>query len=274
MFFKSPTGKIVITLLLCGLIGFCFYSLLVNNFRLSWGETTRRKLLLYTGDIVDLFADKLVDQTFVANYPGLSQIDVLLQNDDQLGGVKKITLHLRDICTSEIDIFHGSIEIPPTTESVFYTFSFPPIDDSAGRSYCLILEASEVSSEAPIRLILSKGDLYPFGELTVHNHGREQIENKRISSPSTDNQITNLPYKIFIPIVSKSNPVYNADIGFKLRYKGQFWPTVQIFVARLIANKPYFLGDPRYYSGLVLLYVILLIGLFYVARKTIQLGRK
>jgi hypothetical protein len=62
-------------------------------------------------------------------------------------------------------------------------------------------------------------------------------------------------------------------MGFQLHYKGLLRPTAQVFVARLTANKPYWLGHLWFYGGLSLVYILLLVGLFYIARKTIDLDR-
>lgn len=235
--------------------------------RVPWVETTRRKFLLYNGTKVDLFGDKKLEQTFIANYPGLTKIDVLIKKNSVPG--QPITLHLKDACDAQDDIVEVTTTLPVIEDFVFYPFEFPPLDNSAGQSYCLLLEAPEATPEAAVQLQLSTGDLYPYGVLKIHNL---QTESEPENAIPTDDVGSSFVYKIYLPIVinadDASRPV--ADMGFRLHYRGLLWPTVQVFVSRLTANKPLVWGQPWFYGGLVLVYGILLVGLFYVARRTVR----
>lgn len=243
-----------------------------DDLRVSWFETTRRKLLLYEGITIDLFATKKIEQSFVAKYPGLSQIDVLIKQNDT---PQNIVFRLKAQCDSTEDIVFTSTELPRLSEPTFYPFTFSPLDDSTGQNYCLVLEAPETTRQNAIRLQISAGDLYPYGQLKVFAPQAlpdEQPLSPLPTPPAGANP--GRPYKIYLPIVARETggPINTIeDIGFRLHYNGRLLPTFQVFVARLTANKPYFWGDPWFYGGLLIIYSLLLSGLFYVARKTTHL---
>lgn len=271
LFFRQK--KILLFLFL--FLGFILlgYGLIAqNSLRISWVETTRRKFLLYEGPVIDLFQDKKLEQTFISNYPGLTQVDVLLEGSGTADG-QNVMFHLKNSCNSVDDLIVISSELSGIEDLEFHSFTFPPLDNSAGQSYCIVLEAPEAVSENAVLLQLSTGDLYPFGELKIH--APEQLEDSGNSATSLSANNDNLPYKIYLPyIIRASETGVGRDIGFQLHYKGLLRPTAQVFITRLTANKPYIWGQVWFYGGLVIVYFILLVGLFYLARKTIQLDQK
>jgi hypothetical protein len=269
---RSKIAKLsYLVLLPLGLILLFTYSW-QDQVRLAWVETTRYKLLLYNGPTAELFGDKKLEQTFIANYPGLAQVDILFRGDDHIPGKQTVIFHLKSSCTSPDDL----VSLPPEPLQdrgvAFYPFSFPAIDDSAGQSYCIVLEAPEATAENPILLQLSSGDLYPYGELRAYNPQTEPNHDNLAAPPSV---ATNLSYKIYLPFIvgQPENNIYVEDIGFQLHYEGLLLPTAQVFVTRLTANKPYWLGRPWFYGGVAIIYIILVAGLFYVGRRTTSLDR-
>lgn len=237
--------------------------LLSDAGRIPHTEQTRQKLLLYDGSEMQLTSGISVAQEFEAFYPGLSQIEVLLAGSSMEG--QQAILHLRHTCQSASDIFTGSVPVAAQTGPQFYTVTLPqPLDDSAGQSYCLLLEASREGIELP----LSDGDLYPHGRLNIY---RPTPEPRPVSTPAVAGG--EMRYKIFLPLVLRSEEqAPNADIGFLLHYDGLPGPTLQTFVARLTANKPYFWGSVWFYGGLLLIYLGLLAGLAVVAWRSVRPG--
>jgi len=259
----------LILLLLCG-TGFQY-----GEFRVSLAESTRAKFLLYTGTQVELTGNTTLAQTFTANYPGLSQIDVLFvgQPDPQ-----PVTFSLKAACDAPDVILSRQVDLPPANSLAYYPFTFEPLDNSAGQTYCLVLAAPEGS----VQLQLSGGDLYPFGQLEIHAPQDEQDNTPPPTPPPPPpppppNRVvtnTDMPFKTYLPIVinhpqsetiSENEDVDFEDIGFLLHYNGRFWPMTQVFAARLTANKPYFWGQPWFYAGLAVVYGVLLVGLFRLA---------
>ena len=131
-----------------------------------------------------------------------------------------------------------------------------------------MVESSPATPGSAISLPLSAGDLYPHGQLHIY----QPLPDKKPPENSASDQ-ADRPYKIFLPFIIsdvRENYSPNADIGFTLHYDGLIWPTAQVFMARLTANKPYFWGSVGYYMGLVVLYIVLLFGLAVAARNAIQ----
>jgi len=258
-------------ILIAGLIGWLVYlAAFQNATRISWVETTRRKLLLYEGETVQLDQETRLEQSFTATYPGLSQIDILFKGNNASTG-QKVEFYLKTSCAAAGELVHLPVQLPPNTNFTFSPFQFSPIDDSAGQTYCIVLQAPDVSPGQPIELQLSAGDLYPRGQLKIYRDRPDKGGN-RSHSDIPDNVDQN--YKIYLPIIY-AQPFVNGqaradDIGFRLHYKGLVGPTAHVFLSRLVANKPGIWGARWFYGGLVALYIIFLLGLFYVVQKTIR----
>ncbi len=232
--------------------------------RVAHVERTRQKLLLYRGGAAALAPGSRVEQQFTAFYPGLSALDVLVYVFPGTPG-RTLTVRLRRACTDPGDIFATSETLPQEGGPYFYTITLPqPLDDSAGKGYCLLLDAPQATGPEGIVLPLSEGDLYPHGRLTVFEPPPPP------PTPAAD-IATELPYKIYLPLVIRElQPGPVADIGFLLHYEGLPGPTLQTFAARLTANKPYLWGSAWFYVGLLLAYLVLLGGLALVARWSIK----
>jgi hypothetical protein len=273
---RLKTVKLFLWLLPAVLLSGLIYSISKpDGLRLAWPERTRHKLLLYDGPTVELFQNKRLEQTFRANYPGLAQINILFKAGDQKTEGQLIIFRLKQTCNSTEDIVHISTTLSPYSGLAFHPFRFPPIDSSTNQIYCLVLEAPAATTDRLVQLQLSEGDLYPHGMLQVHRPRLEQAGDRPKSAASVVNDKANLPYKVYLPTISgePETSSYRQDIGFQLHYRGLLLPTVQALITRLTANKPYILGAPWFYGGLVGVYAGLLAALFYLARKTIQLDQ-
>jgi len=242
--------------------------------RVSWTETTRRKLLLYDGATVELFGDRTLEQTFTANYPGLSQIDILFEGASGEG--QEVVFSVKSQCDSVETIVSQVKEVAVTDGRAFQSFLFAPLDDSAGRSYCLELAAPGVEPGNALQFRLSNGDLYPSGRLTIRDPAAKPEDVSRSVSVSPPTSATSLPVRLFLPLVSSVSLEVTSryeDIGFRLRYSSPILPAARVLAARLTANKPFIWGVPWLYAGLILVYIILLVGLFLVAMKVVCLAK-
>ena len=266
----AATFVVVLLLILILLSG----TLTDKEARVSWTETTRRKLLLYDGATVALFGDRTLEQTFTANYPGLSQIDVLFEGASGQG--QEVVFLVKSQCDSVETIVSQVKEVAVTDGPAFQSFVFAPLDDSAGRSYCLVLAASGVEPGSALQFRLSNGDLYPSGRLTIRDPAAKPEDVSRSVSVSPPKSAASLPVRLFLPLVSSVSLEVTGrheDIGFQLRYSSPISPAVRVLAARLTANKPFIWGIPWLYAGLVLVYIILLVGLFLVAMKVVYLAK-
>lgn len=265
----SPAKVITILFIILMAMAASIWMLFQNQPRLAWGDTTRRKTLLYTGEVVELYRDKKLEQTFIANYPGLSRIDILFREADG----QRVNFYLKHTCHAADDIVHQAQQLPVIETLTFYSFNFPPLNDSAAQSYCLVLEAPQATAQSSVKLQLSRGDLYPSGDLTVYNPPQPAPNPTSPDTPAAPD----FPYKIYLPIIL-NNPDpeidYVEDIGFQLRYRGLLGPTAQVFITRLTANRPYLWGQAWFYGGLVALYIVVLGGLFVVVHSTLRIERR
>ena len=263
----SPSKVITVVFIILMAGAALIWILFQNDTRISWGDTTRRKLLLYDGGVIQLYQGKKIEQTFTANYPGLSQIEILFGSADG----QRINFYLRGSCAASENLVSQAAALLPIDTPTFHTFEFSPLDDSAGQTYCLVLESPQTLPQNQIKLPLSQGDLYPYGALKEYNPPSPSPDTS-IAPDAVDNQ--NLPYQIFLPIVlNKPNAEidYVEDIGFQLRYRGLIAPTSQVFMARLTANRPYLWGQSWFYVGLIVLYIGVLVGLFFVVWGTVRI---
>lgn len=87
------------------------------------------------GEVADTIT---VGQTFVARYPNLSRIEIMLSTSGTLPS--SLTLHLRNGPREDKDLAISTIAAQPVQDRDCYTFSFPPIADSAGRTFYFFLE--------------------------------------------------------------------------------------------------------------------------------------
>ena len=105
IFSKLKIRKLWLWLCLTGiiLILICYGLVWRDSVRVSWVDATRRKFLLYDGEIIDLFQERRLEQEFVANYPGLSRVDVLFRGNGASTN-PVVIFHLKYACDGAADI--------------------------------------------------------------------------------------------------------------------------------------------------------------------------
>lgn len=261
--------KIIVGCLLAVIfIGLIYAIFSQNASRLSLAERTRQKTFLYQGATVELFQKKTVEQTFMSNYPGLSGIEVLFMGNS---APVRVNFHLKLGCNRAEDIIYLPNRLLPAGDGnlFFYSFNFSPLDDSTGQTYCLVLESPDSTSDTSLKLPLSSGDLYPLGQTKIY----DPDANKALSHKINNNPISNvtslkqMPFRVFLPLLfnQPSGAITGAeDTGFILHYNGQILPSLSVFVQRLIAHKPFIWGQPWFYGSLLIIYILLLVGLFFL----------
>ncbi|MDY7076357.1 MAG: glycosyltransferase family 39 protein [Chloroflexota bacterium] len=111
------------------------------------------------GEVTDTIT---VGQTFVARYPNLSRIEILLSTSGTLPS--PLTLHLRGGPREGKDLAISTITTQPIQDREHYSFSFPSIADSAGRTFYFFLELPAAPNGC-ITVWGDKGDVYREGTL-------------------------------------------------------------------------------------------------------------
>ncbi len=99
-----------------------------------------------------------VGQTFIATRPNLCAIEVVWREPSEVTG--PFILHLRSDPLSTVDLAHVRIG---TGGQPVARWRFPPIPDSLGREFYLLIEAPQATADHPLRLRAVAHDVYTPG---------------------------------------------------------------------------------------------------------------
>jgi hypothetical protein len=207
--------------LLVGLIG---VHEMVSPFRSRQLPLGRRE------NIGELVGSSQACQTFIAEYPGLSCVEVRLL-DYGRQNLGPFTFHLCAAPGESRDIVTLTHDASSVRSGDYYAFEFPPLPDSAGRSYRFCLEAPDAVLLNSITVQGTLEDAYPAGEAT------------------------------FREMWGQSAGV--RDLVFRLGYTLSFSQKLAALAERLTEYKPFLCGDWRFYVLLFALYPSLLYLLFF-----------
>ena len=205
------------------LVAFAGVNQMVSPFK------SRRLPLGEREDIGELVASSRVCQTFVAEYPGLSRIEVILL-DYGRQNTGPFFFHLRSTPDARRDMVTLTHDASSVKNHDYHVFAFPPLADSAGRSYSFCLEAPSAELQNSITALGTLADVYPAGEA------------------------------IFYEMWGRRAGVH--DLDFRLGYTLSFSQKLAALSDRLTAYKPFLCGDGRFYAWLVATCLVLLYLLF------------
>jgi hypothetical protein len=110
------------------------------------------------GEAPPVYGRQTVGQTFVAARPRLCGIDVIWQAPIDVEG--PLVLHLRSGPASTVDF--ARLDISASRQPVV-RWRFPPIPDSRGREFYLLVEAPRTTADHPLRLRAAAHDVYTSG---------------------------------------------------------------------------------------------------------------
>lgn len=198
---------------------------------------------LYTQDF-SLYGAARITQTIQSKYPGLHRVEIYFNNQgDQRKGT--VVFRLKQSCGDSADlktIFTPQSEI---VDNEFHPFSFEPIDNSANRQYCIVLEAENLTEADEVGIFTSSTDMYPAGEATFEEDNTT-VEN--IDEAQSHSSVS-LVYKVWLPVVfNQVAPNQSqSDIGFQLYYNGRIADTIAVLLSQLTAQKPYLFGSVWFY---------------------------
>jgi hypothetical protein len=237
----------------------------------------RRLPLFHTSSYMSLFAldkakelyqgqaalwltpDAKIKQSFVSKYPGLDQIGVFLTSQAKASGAMEVVFHLKEICDAPTDVrrITATISTADVRDDAYYPFTFTPVDESTDKKFCFVLEsAQDLDEEKLLGVRASQADVYTEGQ-ALYQAPEETTPAIRVNPVA-------LKYQIFLPIVQTAKALpKEMDVGFELHYNGRLFDTFGVFVGRLVEHKPYIWGQPIFYLGLLVIYVI---GLFFLLR--------
>jgi hypothetical protein len=209
-----------------------------------------------------------VSQEFTADYPGLYRVSLFLTRRPGTLDPVTVRFRLKQTCASTDDVRQVTATVNPAAwpGDGFYPFTFAPLDQSAGQTYCLLVEpAANTSAEPALGVWASRADVVAGG--AAGYQAPPKPEPVATALPAAQNPVSPelLNYRVFLPVVL-SNPgaliPANFDVGFQLHYAGRWGPVLRTFAGRLTAHKPFVWTWPGWYGLLALLGGALLIRLF------------
>jgi hypothetical protein len=213
---------------------------------------------LYDANVLWLSQRAEVEQEFVANYPGLSQVDVFVKWQNDPPDKTVVSFYLRETCDAENNLNAQQATSPSgkIDGRTFYSFSFPPQGESINQKYCFILKSDMPSDEKNlIGVLASSADVYPDGRAFYQLPPSSKIGSDNISAltPPSD---SSLEHQLFLPIILATTPNYEKiDVAFQLHYEGWHLENIRVFFMHLVGYKPYIWGSPWFYIILVIIYV-------------------
>jgi hypothetical protein len=157
----------------------------------------------------------------VAAYADLYRIDVMLSTDDG-PNTHQVILHLRQDVNDQADVLSVPLDTAAVKEGVWRSFIFPPLPDSAGRSFYFYLEAPASQPGDALSVMGSDGDPYRWGQGFINRQ------------PAS------------------------GDMTFRVYYQMGLMQKLGLVTARLAADKPSIWGQASFYLALAAGYILLL----------------
>jgi hypothetical protein len=184
-----------------------------------------------------IWGEHTVNQSFIAPRNGLKQIDLQFQTY-QRANTHDVTLRLRQVINNSnnqfdgVEVFRVDFNATTVIDQTWHSFSFPPLADSAGKTYLITLESPESTDGNALTVGGIERDLY-------------------------------LPGLAFLGSI----PV-RADIAFRACFELTPLEKLQFLGERLTRQRPALWGYQSFFGATLFLYVLLL-GVF--LRKLIRL---
>lgn len=163
------------------LLAFLGISILLIFFRFSTLIAFPDPHTLEQGEIRKFYPGETLSQQFIAKRDNLGTVQFLLKPP----GIKKgdtVSVKLTDeTCTESIR--EGVLEIPFLNSDNLYLFRFPRVEDSKGKTYCLLLSLQTEHKKKYLRFFTTDGQALSMRTVYRNNHWWQDISelNDRIS---------------------------------------------------------------------------------------------
>ena len=182
----------------------------------------------------EIYGDRKIGQTFVADYNNLSAIELLLATYKRKN-TGEFIFHLREDEDRKKDLFFYRGDISQVKDNRYFRFRFPEIKNAKGKRFYFYLEAPQSRPGNAITVWSQSKDLYEEGEKTING------------------------------TASCGDLVFRTTYNLRLKNK------LNIFLEEITQNKPFPLNEKSFYISLILL-LLLSISLFmtYLAKFFIQ----
>jgi hypothetical protein len=176
---------------------------------------------------IELYSDRRVGQSFIAEAAGLYKLDLLLARrgpnshpvlfhlqDDPGGANEVVTVEINAAVLEDV----SSVIRRP---NVYQSFIFPPIKDSSGKRFFLYVESLLSTSEQPL--------LVRFQSRNAYVEGARYVDGMEAS----------------------------GDLAFKAYYDGSPLATGDLLLSRLTKGKPFPLSEKAFYIITLFVYLFL-----------------
>jgi hypothetical protein len=176
-------------------------------------------------DALEIKGDLAIGQTFLAPVDGLQRIDVALRTYGRRN-THDVTFYLKQSLDSPEVIYQETFDASEIRNNSWRTFEFPPIPDSAGRTFFFYFASPDSVKGDAITVGGGLGDLYNGGNAYLG------------------------------PVPA------DADMAFRTYYGLSPSEKLAILGERLVENKPSVWSDIRFYLLLAGLYALILLLAF------------
>jgi hypothetical protein len=183
-----------------------------------------------TGEIL---AGKAVGQSFVAEYAGLSAIEVKIATNSH-SQISSLIFHLRTDKNSE-DLITLQVLAPDIKNGAYHIFDFPKIHRSAGQKFYFYIESPEREGYETIEVWGSEQNTYDNGKALLDDQPTQRIQ----------------------------------DLTFRATYEPALRGRLGLLIARLSLSKPLLWGNETTYAYLIVSYgVALHLAIVYLVRQS------
>jgi len=203
--------------------------------------------------ILPLSGDARLTQTFKARYPGLHQIRVYLARQGDGSASGQIVFRLKKACNDSTDLTILTVPAAEIMPESLYPFTFPPLANSTGQNFCLVLETQQVARSAGLGAYVSIAEAYGAGAATYQPDTTVPPAEGRPATPDED-----AAYFVWLPLVWRSQVALteiNQDVGLQLAYRAPVKTMLLALLTSVAQAKPGLLGQPLFYIGLFFVYV-------------------
>lgn len=176
-------------------------------------------------EALEIKGNLTIGQTFLAPLDGLQRIDVVLRTYGR-PNTHDVTFYLKQSPDSPEVIYQETFNASEVWDNQWRTFEFPPIPDSAGKTFFFYLASGDSVAGDAITVGGGLGDLYNGGSA------------------------------YFGPVPAE------GDLAFRTYYGLSFKEKLSILEKRLVEDKPSIWGDIRFYIVLLVLYGLILLRVF------------
>lgn len=183
-------------------------------------EITAFNQLKHDIPVGEIHGDIRVGQTFVADYDGLTGVDVLMATYNRTNSGEFI-FHLKSNPYAEKDLHSARLDIAEVRDNSYFRIRFPKMKSTKRRTFYFYLEAPQSRPGNAITIWSHSQDSYRKGQKIVN------------STPSP------------------------GDLAFKTVYQSGLQESLQTFLQKVRHNKPSPLNKKSFYLGLMIAFIVM-----------------